>query len=324
MKINWFPGHMHRARTEIHGAMRSVKLVIEVLDARLPFSSENPLVPQLRGSTPVLKVLNKMDLADKKQTKKWLEYFRAQEGVSAITIKGDTQTGCKELLRTGKMLVRGENIDKMSNVMILGVPNVGKSTIINSLAGRDVCNTENRPAVTTSQQRIRISENITLVDTPGFLWPKLEPEICGVRLAMSGAVSPKCYSYVAVAEYLASYLLESKYYSKMADFYALQHKPEHPGELFHRIAQRRGFMMKGKRLNVDGGAEALVHDFRRAAFGGVTLETPEMILAEGGIEGKEEGVRGKEGRLERKAEKKRQKRIQLENLKHGIVDTPET
>ena len=189
MAINWFPGHMHKARKEIREAMPQVDLIIEVLDSRLPFSSENPLVPGLRGDTPCIKILNKSDLADPAVTEAWVKTLEQDRGVKAIALTQQQPDKIKSLLNVCREMVPEREGDlKPLRTMILGIPNVGKSTLINTLANRIIAKTGNEPAVTKAQQRIRLANNIVLHDTPGFLWPKLTPEACGYRLAVSGAI----------------------------------------------------------------------------------------------------------------------------------------
>ena len=189
MSINWYPGHMAVAAREIRKVMPTVDLVLEVLDARLPFSSENPLVNDLRGDKPYLKVLNKADLADPIVTSAWIDRLEETLGVRAFAHTQTQPDLAKRLLSVGrKMLPADRNPGKDVNVMILGVPNVGKSTLINTLAGRNLAETSNKPAITKRQQTIPIPGKYLLVDTPGFLWPKLTPPDCGYRLAMSGAI----------------------------------------------------------------------------------------------------------------------------------------
>ena len=189
MAINWFPGHMHKARKEIKKVMPQMDLIIEVVDARLPFSSENPLVPALRGDTPVIKVLNKRDLADPAITEQWLGWLEKERGVRAITMTHNQRTEALDILRlAGEMTPDHDRQKRALRVMILGIPNVGKSTLINTMAGRPAAKTGNEPAVTRAQQAIKLPDNVLLYDTPGFLWPKLSPEACGYRLAISGAI----------------------------------------------------------------------------------------------------------------------------------------
>ena len=189
MAINWYPGHMHKAKKEIREQIPKMDLIIEVLDARIPFSSENPMVPSLRGNTPCIKILNKTDLADPEVTERWVNHINNTSGMKAIVVNQKQPEKIRQILDMAPAMVPERNLDiKPLRALILGIPNVGKSTTINTLANRIVAKTGNEPAVTKQQQRIKLPNNIVLLDTPGFLWPKLEPEACGYRLAATGAI----------------------------------------------------------------------------------------------------------------------------------------
>ncbi|MDP6934448.1 MAG: ribosome biogenesis GTPase YlqF, partial [Myxococcota bacterium] len=226
MTINWFPGHMHKARREIGKAMPRVSLIMEILDARIPFSSENPLVAELRGDTPCIKVLNKSDLADPQATRAWLTHFEQIPGVTAIALDARQAGRVKSLPELGRRLLPGDRSPgKPVTTMILGIPNVGKSTLINTLAGRSIAKTGNVPAVTRAQQRIKISDHFVLLDTPGFLWPKMTPQECGYRLAVTGAIRDAVIEYEDIAFFAAKYLLE-RYPDALAQRYDLEVIPE--------------------------------------------------------------------------------------------------
>lgn len=176
MAINWFPGHMHKARKDIARIMSEVDVVIEVLDARIPYSSENPLVPNLRGQTPCIKLLNKADLADPDITSIWVQHMEQEQGVKALPVSARQPAQIRQLLPMCRELVADRNLEGRNiQAMIMGIPNVGKSTLINLLAGRKIAKTGDEAGVTKAQQRIRLDERIVLTDTPGFLWPKLTP-----------------------------------------------------------------------------------------------------------------------------------------------------
>lgn len=171
--IQWFPGHMHKARKEIEEAIPKVDVIIEVLDARIPFSSENPMISSLRGEKPVVKVLNKRDLADPEMTEMWIAHLEKEQGVKAIAITTENIAEVNQIMELCRKLAPGrEAMGKNIRTMIMGIPNVGKSTIINVIAGRTIAVTGNQPAVTRQQQRINLQNGIVLSDTPGILWPK--------------------------------------------------------------------------------------------------------------------------------------------------------
>lgn len=200
MAIQWYPGHMHKAQKQIKDALPQVDLVIEVLDARIPFSSENPLIAQLRGDKPCIKVLSKSDLADPEATRLWQDYLEREKGVKTLALTTQDPTRMRQLTELcRKMLPAREQSFKAIHTMIVGIPNVGKSTLINTLAGKTIAKTGNEPAVTKSQQRINLGNGIVLSDTPGILWPKVEIANSSYRLATSGAIKDTAMSYDDVA-----------------------------------------------------------------------------------------------------------------------------
>src|SRR5690606_32387638 len=200
MAIQWFPGHMNKARKKISEAMPDIDLVIEVLDARLPYSSMNPLVDELRRDKTCIKVLNKADLADPAMTDEWIRFFEQQHNTRALPMVAEDRNQVKKLINLAKQLGAARLEKKQSvRIMIMGIPNVGKSTLINALAGRYVAKTGNEPAVTKANQMIDLKNGIVLSDTPGILWPKFENEQSGYRLAASGAVKDTAMEYTDVA-----------------------------------------------------------------------------------------------------------------------------
>ena len=240
MAINWFPGHMHKARKEIAEVMPNVDLIIEVLDSRIPFSSENPLVPALRGDTPCLKILNKSDLADPEITQQWLAHLEKEKGIKAIALTQQQPEQIRALLDTCVKIVPNRGGDyKPLRALILGIPNVGKSTLINTLAGRIIAKTGNEAGVTKMQQRIKLDNNIILHDTPGFLWPKLTPEACGFRLAITGAIKDTVIDHEEVAMFAAEYFLEA-YPELLKARFQLSELPDSDIELMDAIGRQRG------------------------------------------------------------------------------------
>ena len=194
--INWFPGHMHKARVEIAETLPKVDLLIEVLDARIPFSSENPLLAELRGDKPCLKVLAKSDLADPDRTSEWQAHLERSRNIKARSITTDEPGRMQQLKSVcGQLVPEKSRHGKTITAMIVGIPNVGKSTLINTLAGRKVARTGNEPAITRGQQRIHIGGNIVLLDTPGMMWPKVANPNSGMRLAATGAIRDTAMEY---------------------------------------------------------------------------------------------------------------------------------
>ena len=277
MAINWYPGHMHKARKEIRELMPQVDLIIEVLDARIPFSSENPLVPALRQDTPCIKILNKADLADPDITRQWQQTLEQERGIRAIPLTQHEPQKVRELLNICPQMLPHRNFEGTPlRALILGIPNVGKSTTINNLANRIIAKTGNEPAVTKAQQRIKLPNNIVLHDTPGFLWPKLEPEECGYRLAVTGAIKNTVLEFEDVGMFLAEYLMEA-HPDILLERYNLNELPASSIEIFDEIGRRRGCMRKGGFADTHKVAEILINDFRSGALGRLTLETPAMI-----------------------------------------------
>lgn len=280
MAINWFPGHMHKARKEIREIMPQIDLIIEVLDARIPFSSENPLANSLRGDKPCIKVLNKSDLADPELTEQWVAYLEKSKGVKAIPTTSEQPGQIKNLLDLCRqMLPEKADSELLVRALIMGIPNVGKSTIINTLAGRVIAKVGNEPAVTKRQQKINLQNGIVLSDTPGFLWPKLEPESCGYRLAVTGAVKDTAIEYEDVASYAAEFLLNA-YPQAVKERYQLDTLPASDFELMEAIGRKRGCLGSGGRINLHKVSEIILNELRDGTLGRLTLETPEMVEKE--------------------------------------------
>ncbi|GAB1112830.1 MAG: ribosome biogenesis GTPase YlqF [Shewanella algae] len=280
MAIQWYPGHMHKARKEIEEVMPQIDLVIEVLDARIPYSSENPMVAKLRQDKPCIKLLNKSDLADPEITNRWIEYLEQEQGVRAqaiATLQPAMVRKIPELCR--KLVPVSEGALKDIRTMIMGIPNVGKSTIINTLAGRVIAKTGNEPAVTKAQQRINLKNGIVLSDTPGILWPKVDNEASGYRLAVTGAIKDTAMEYEDVALFAAAYFLHA-YPEAMMERYKLTSLPATDIELLEEIGRRRGALRSGGHIDLHKASELLLHEFRSGKIGQLSLETPEMAQAE--------------------------------------------
>ncbi len=277
MAINWFPGHMHKARKKIKEAMPEIDLVIEVMDARIPYSSENPLISELRQNRPCIKILNKSDLADPEATKMWQQYLEQEHGVKALALTSTERGQVRKIPDICRKLVpeRGKGI-KSIRTMILGIPNVGKSTIINILAGKNIAKTGNEPAVTKRQQRIDLGNGIVLSDTPGFLWPKIHDENSGYRLAVSGAIKNTAIEFEDIALYAAHYFLAT-YPELLIKRYKLKQLPETDVQLLEEIGRKRGGLRAGGRIDMHKAAEVLLHDYRSGALGRISLERPEDI-----------------------------------------------
>lgn len=295
---------MHKARKEIAEVMPQVDIIIEMLDARIPFSSENPLVPQLRGNTPCIKVLNKADLADPELTAVWVAHFEQQSGVRAIPISQQHPEQIKALLKLCNEMLPERNLDiRPARAMIMGIPNVGKSTLINTLAGRTIAKTGNEAGVTKAQQRIKLENNVILTDTPGFLWPKLSPPTCGYRLAVTGAIKDTVFEYADIALFAADYLLQV-YPKEVMQRFDLTEQPEHDLALLDAIGVRRGCMRKGGIVDLEKAGTILITELRAGNLGPITLETPDMVSQEQ-IDAKAEEAAKSKDKAEREAERKR-------------------
>lgn len=300
MAINWFPGHMHKARKDIRQIMPQMDLIIEVLDARIPFSSENPLVPSLRGDKPVIKVLNKRDLADPELTAEWLHWLEQEKGTRAITLTHNQRQEALDILTLAREMTPDDIRETRAlRIMILGIPNVGKSTLINTLAGRSVAKTGNEPAVTRAQQAIKLPDNILLYDTPGFLWPRLSPEACGYRLAVTGAIRSAVLDFEDIALFAADYLL-SAYPERVCERYRLEQKPQDGLALMDAIAASRGFYARGGIPDLHKVSEVLLNELRAGMLGPVTLETPDLVQAEAAEEAQRQSAKTAEKATGRK------------------------
>lgn len=279
MAINWFPGHMHKAQKEIREILPQIDVVIEVCDARLPFSSENPMITEIRGNKPLIKILNKSDLADPIMTELWLEYLESQNNVKAIALTTESPSVAKQLPALIRKLVPNKDeTGKQINVVIMGIPNVGKSTLLNTLVGKAKAKVGNEPAVTKGQQRIRLEDGLYLYDTPGMLWPKIVNENSGYRLAITSAVKDTAFDHEEIACFAAEYLLE-RYPERLKERYKIE-LPEREVELIEEIGRVRGCVKSGGHVDFHKASAILINEIRDKTLGGLTFETPEMLEKE--------------------------------------------
>jgi ribosome biogenesis GTPase A len=274
--IQWYPGHMYKAKKEFQKILPQADLVIEVLDARIPFSSQNPLLAQLRKDKPCIKLLNKSDLADKKVLSKWQAQLEQDSSVKTLVCHhGDILTRkLPELCRS--LIAARDNRSSVIYALIAGIPNVGKSTLINKLAGRNVTKTGNEAALTRMQQRIEISADLMLIDTPGMLWPKIENKNSGYRLAATGAIRDTAIDLQEVACFIADFML-AYYPDNIQQRYALEALPGSDIEILDVIAKKRGCIVSGGRVDYEKVSRLLVSELRNGNLGAICLETPEML-----------------------------------------------
>ena len=274
MAIQWYPGHMHKAKKAIIERLKSVDMVIEVLDARLPASSENPLLAKLSADKPKLKILNKQDLADPERTDIWLAEFQSRPHTNAIALDAsDRSAAAKMIAACRKLVPHRKGIDKPLRVLICGIPNVGKSTFINKVAHRKTARAEDRPGVTRSKQWVPVDPALELLDTPGILWPKFDDPEVGKRLAFTGAVKDDVLDIEELACYLMDYLA-AHYADTLTERYKIEVEPGDTGyELLEKAGRKRGFLMRGAQVDTERMARILLDEFRAGKLGRFTLET---------------------------------------------------
>ena len=279
--LNWFPGHMVKARRIITENLKLVDVVIELLDARIPYSSANPMLQELTAGKPRLVALNKSDLADAAVTKRWLEHFRAA-GIPAVAIDSMSGEGMKQLVRQTEDLARAKTEKFVSHgakaraarVMILGIPNVGKSSLINRLAGAVKAKAADKPGVTRAKQWIKIGSSLDLLDTPGILWPKFEDMTVGLKLAFTGAISDESYDMEKVVEVFLD-TMRREYPERIRERYKLKEElPEEPRELLEAIGRKRGCLLKGGIIDMEKAQHIVMNEFRAGKLGLVSLDTP--------------------------------------------------
>ena len=284
MHVHWFPGHMAKTKRMIQDQLKLVDVVIELVDARLPISSRNPLLEELVGDKkPRIIILNKEDLADPQRTAYWVNYFNQQSGCRAFPF--NATIGKKQLigrLKEALMDLTAEKRERMAKkgirkqtirCMIVGIPNVGKSTFINIIAGKKAAQTGDKPGVTRGKQWIRLDEDLELLDTPGILWPKFEDEEVGFRLAISGAVSDEVFDNdEAVLKLIA--FLQQRYPKLLMERFKLEEEllQEEPLAIMEQVARNRGCLLKGGRIDYTKVSRAVIGDFRQAKIGRITLE----------------------------------------------------
>ncbi len=293
MIIQWFPGHMHKAQKEMRKLLPRIDVVIEVLDARVPFSSRNPLIETIRQDKPHIKLLNKADLADDHKTGLWAEFLSGEfELVVPLNARKYKEAATlPELCRTLVAKAQTEKQGRELNALITGIPNVGKSTLINTIMGRSVAKTGNEPAITKGHHLIRVDDNFVLHDTPGILWPNLGHQNIGYRLATLGSIRETAIDYADIGFFAVAFMLQhypeqlkARYQTAVDE--ALQntdgqHAIQGPELVFlESFGRSRGAIQRGNLVDLDQSSRLFLHELRQGVFGGLTLETPDDEIRE--------------------------------------------
>ena len=274
MSIQWYPGHMHKATKEIARSLSSIDVIIEILDARAPHSSSNPVIDKIVKEKPVIKLLNKSDLSDPLDTKKWQQYYNKSEYQNSIAINAMTSESKNEIVNLISQLSERKE-GKNTLTMVVGIPNVGKSSVINMLAGKKIAKTGNEPAITKGQQKINLRNGIMLIDTPGILWPKIEDPESGLKLAALGSIRNTAVGYDEIAIYIIKFLMQ-KYPDYLKARYKIDLLSQDEHEIIELIAKKRGCLSKGGKIDLTKISEIIADDLRKGAYGQITLESIEI------------------------------------------------
>ena len=274
MALQWYPGHMTKARRELAELMPSQDLVLEVLDARLPAACTNPVVTELRRDTPCIKVLTKSDLADPAVTRAWIEHVQRDPRVAAFASTPERpQDTRKRIAELAARFGLRHATDRPVRMLVAGVPNVGKSTLINVLMDRLVAKTSDKPAVTKVQQRVVLANGMIVTDSPGIMWPKIEDEAGAFRLALAGSIPDTAIDYLTIGLFGARIFLE-RYRALVVTRYKLDDTPSTAEGLLHEIGRRRGGLRSGGTVDLHKASEILVREFRQGTLGRISLEEP--------------------------------------------------
>ena len=278
--INWYPGHMAKTKKQIIEDLKLIDIVIEILDARIPLASQNPDIENCIKDKNKIIVLNKADLADNNITNKWIEFYKSN-GIKAIAVESNNSKGIKEVIEAikseydiikEKYMQKGR-IGRAIRVMIVGIPNVGKSTFINSIAKRNTAKVGNKPGVTKQKQWIKITNEIELMDTPGMLWPKLENKDFAMHLAFAGTIGKNAIDKEEIAYYLLEYLIKN-YPQRLTERFNISLDEKETVDVLEEIAKKRGAIISGGNINMQKVSDIILNDFQNGKLGRITIELP--------------------------------------------------
>lgn len=290
MIINWYPGHMKKTRELIQANLKMVDVVIELLDARMPISSKNPTIDELIETKKRIVVLNKHDLSDERILNAWIAYYK-ERGIVAIPINSLNGYGIKKLLSEikletaelhEKMKEKGR-VPRPTRIMIVGIPNVGKSSLINKLAGKKSAKVGNKPGVTRGKQWIKINKDLELFDTPGILWPKIDDQQVGMRLAFAGSIKDDILDVDTLGLRLIEYMMD-KYPDKLMERYKLSELDDDGVVVMEVIGRKRGCIMSGNQIDYSKVARLVLDEFRKGTIGRISLESPEDLDVQESVE----------------------------------------
>ena len=290
--INWYPGHMAKTKKQIIQDLKLIDIVIELLDARIPISSQNPNIAEITKNKKKIIVLNKCDLSDDKENKRWVEYFK-KKNIPAVLVDSNSGRGIEECIRQIEKIMQIDldahaekgRTGRRIRAMILGIPNVGKSSFINRISKRTTAGVGNKPGVTKQKQWIRINEKIELLDTPGVLWPKFESEEVALHLCFTGSIKEEILDKLEIAYHLTKFLLEN-YRKKLCERYKIdeefieqtlkQDQPENNNiyEIMLEIGKKRGCIMSGGRIDEEKTSRLILDEFKNGKLGKITIECP--------------------------------------------------
>ena len=278
--INWYPGHMAKTKKQIIEDLKLIDIVIEILDARVPLASQNPDIEEIIKDKNKIIVLNKSDLADNNITNRWIDFYK-NKGIKAIAVESNNSKGIKDVIEAIKLeyerikekYMQKGRIGKAIRVMVLGIPNVGKSTFINSIAKRNTAKVGNKPGVTKQKQWIKVTNEIELMDTPGMLWPKLENKTYAMHLAFVGTIGENAIDKEEIAYYLLEYLIKN-YPERITERFNIELEEKETMDVLEEIARKRGAIISGGNINMQKISDIILNEFQNGKLGRITIELP--------------------------------------------------